>query len=311
MNETEKPTHSTTAPGRRRSRFVRSAEPPAMVLMARDLRLLELVARFRRLTASQIRAVVPFGSMQTASYRLQRLWQHRFLERESWPVVEGSAPAVYRVASRGAGALAARLGGDARDFLSTAGSDDQVFLEHTLALNDVLIAFELAARAAGHRLEWRRPGRPLDRPTDPLNDRQAVPLLPDATLNYLIGERRLQAFLEVDRGTETTARFCRKMRGYLAFWVSGTYGRQTGLRAFRVLVVVPSRKRLASLAVAVETTVKVVAPRLDRMPAACLNMIWFAVQEQLRQDTVLGDPWEAGGKRVQFLPESPSEVRNG
>ncbi|MBM4467673.1 MAG: hypothetical protein FJ014_19320 [Chloroflexi bacterium] len=297
---TREPMASTT-PGSRRSRFVRSPNPPGMVLMPRDLQLLELLARFRRLTSQQIRTLLPFGSIQTASYRLQRLWQHSYVDRDYWPVALGSSPAIYRVARRGARALAAHLGGDAEDYTVTSGTQDQIFLDHTLAVNDVLIAFVVAARRASHQVSWRIPTQPLDRLPDPLESRSTVPILPDATMQYQVDERKLQAFLEVDRGTESTKRFASKVRGYFAYLASGNYQRQSGLRSFRLLVVAPGSKRLDSLVQAVEKAAGETASRLGLVPDTCLTLVWYAVQKDVRPETVLGEIWVVSGRRTSLL----------
>jgi len=289
-----------TAPGKRRSRYKRSADPPGMVLMPRDLEVLGHLVRFHRMTGQQIKEIVPFGSVQTANYRLQKLWQHGYVERNYWPLSLGSSPAVYRLSHRGGAALASAIGGDVARYTRSSATRDQVFLEHALAVSQVLIAFELAARRAGHRLAWQIPADALDRLPDPLEEEKSIPILPDAILLYEVGNLKVRAFLEVDRGTESLRRVASKVRGCLAYLASGNYQRQYGRRTLRLLIVAPSGRRLASLESAVTATVQRTSAHLSGEAVDDLK-IWSALQENMHSDTVLGDVWSANGRKARFL----------
>lgn len=273
-----------------------------MVLMPRDVAVLELIARFRRLLLRQIVTLAGFGSLQTASFRLQRLWQHGYVERDFWHVAVGSAPAVYRIGKRGARALAAHSDSDLVEEGVVKATQDHYFLDHTLAVNDVLIAFEVAASKAGHRAIWSIPTKPLDRLPDPSQASQAVPILPDATILYVARGRKLLAFLEVDRGTESARRVAAKMRGYMAYLASGNYQRQFSLHSFRLLIVTPGEKRQGNLQTAVASTVEETAPRLSLDAASVTGMIWWAVQENVTAAAVLDAVWTTNGSRAPFVP---------
>jgi hypothetical protein len=270
--------------------------------MPRDVDVLTVLGRYRRLTSRQIATLVPFGSKQTAGYRLQRLWQHGYVERDYWHVAVGSPPAVYRLGKQGALALVARLGGDAERLAGASRTRDQFFLDHTLAVNDVLIAFVIAARLAGHQLTWSVPVQALDALPDPLQPATRIPVIPDATLLYEAAGRRMQVFLEVDRGTESTKRFVAKVRGYLAYLASGNYQRQFGLPTFRLLVVAPSSRRCDSLKCAVDGALPAVASRLGLDITGCMGLVWYSLQQYMCPDTVLGTVWLAGDKQESFLP---------
>lgn len=298
--ETTVSTLSKTS-GKRRSRFVRSKTPPGMVLMPRDLELLASLGQFRRLTTRQIKTVVLFGSFQTASYRLNRLWQHGYVDRDFRPVALGGAPAVYRLAPRGIRALTAHRGDLVPDHLSPGASRDPLFLEHTLAVNDSLIALVTAARKVGVVLSWSFPPKSLARLPDPLKDTTELPVMPDAEISYETDGRKRQAFLEVDRGTEPTSRFSGKVRGYLAYLASGDYERRYGLPRFRLLVVVPSVRRRESLAAAVGKSVEDAAPRLGRDPSGFLTQVGYAVASELRPDTASGNVWLCQGRQVSLF----------
>jgi hypothetical protein len=272
-----------------------------MVLMPRDLDLMALLGRFRRLTAQQIRVVVPFGSVQTASYRLQRLWQHAYVERDFWPVAMGGAPAIYRLGPLGQRALVAHRGDDGAPCPMASGNQERLFLEHALAVNDVLIAFMVAARLAGGQLDWSIPAKPLDRLPDPLDPGKKVPILPDAEVTCNTTGRKRHIFLEVDRGTEVSKRFGAKARGYLAYLASGNYEQRYGLRRFRLLVVAPGKKRRDTLERAVRETVMEAAPRLGKGPETLLSYVGYAVSDEIRPDTVFGEIWLCEGRMVSLF----------
>jgi hypothetical protein len=272
-----------------------------MVLMPRDLDLMALLGRFRRLTAEQIRVAVPFGSVQTASYRLQRLWQHAYVERDFWPVAVGGAPAIYRLGPLGQRALAAYRGDNGAAYPMASGNQERLFLEHALAVNDVLIAFVVAARLAGGQLDWSIPAKPLDRLPDPMDPGKKVPILPDAEVTYNTTGRKRHIFLEVDRGTEASKRFGAKARGYLAYLASGNYEQRYGLRRFRLLVVAPSTKRRDTLERAVRETVAEAAPRLGKTPETLLPYVGYAVSDEIRPETVFGEIWLCEGRMVSLF----------
>jgi hypothetical protein len=111
----------------------------------------------------------------------------------------------------------------------------------------------------------------------------------------------MQRYLEVDQGTESCRRFAAKVRAYLAYLISGNFQQSSGLLSFRVLVVVSSKARLASLQSAVSETMARTVPRLRCGPGAG-ELVWFALQESIRADTILGDIWVAEGHPVFFVP---------
>ncbi len=268
--------------------------------MPRDVEVLGHLVRFHRMTGQQIKEIVPFGSVQTANYRLQKLWQHGYVERDYWPVSLGSSPAVYRLSRRGGGALASAIGGDVARYTRSSATRDQVFLEHALAVSQVLIAFEVAARQAGHRLTWQIPVDVLDRLPDPLEEGKRIPILPDAILLYEVGNLKVRAFVEVDCGTESLRRVASKVRGCLAYLASGNYQRRFDRRTLRLLIVAPSSRRLASLESAVNATVQETSARLGGEATDNLK-IWSALQDHMHANAVLGDIWSANGGPTRFL----------
>lgn len=117
-------------------------------------------------------------------------------------------------------------------------------LDHTLAVNDALIACELLSRKVpGIELLGLQTDEQTHRHQTkvPLLDGRQIELVPDGWAHLNVGEEAVAWCLEVDRGTETKARQWKaKIRGYIAF-ASGTpspYERDYGVPYLQVLVVV-------------------------------------------------------------------------
>ena len=145
---------------RRRSRSMRvpEADRPPMELTARDVEILRTVNEFRAVRGDQLHRLF-FTSRSAAQYRLQRLFQHEFLDRHVLPVTTGgpaSSPTVYTLARRGAQILIDQAGLDRRDIHLRSRAFNWRFLNHRLKINEVRVATLLAVQALGFVLEtWR------------------------------------------------------------------------------------------------------------------------------------------------------------
>lgn len=268
----------------RRRRDRRAETPKRMQLTERDIAIVEGVHRFRVLRQDQIQQLY-FGprNKSGAQRRLERLYDHGFLERRFLPVMVGRSPTLYVLDRRGAELLRAERG---YDKLVWYGSSKQLrtdFLEHTLAINDVLVAVTLACRQLGYELEtWHTESQlkaRIDRVTvyTASGRRESVPVVPDSFFTVIAHGRRYPFFLELDRGTMTLARFKIKVQGYTAYYRSGAYQERYGLRSMRVLTVTLGEERLAHLKAATEG-------------AGGREWFWFALLGELRPETVLSAP---------------------
>lgn len=285
----------------RRRRDRRAETPKRMQLTERDIAIVEGVHRFRVLRQDQIQQLY-FGprNKSGAQRRLERLYDHGFLERRFLPVMVGRSPTLYVLDRRGADLLRAARG---YDELVWYGSSKQLktdFLEHTLAINDVLVAVTLACRQLGYELEtWHTESQlkaRIDRVTvhTASGRRESVPVVPDSFFTVIAHGRRYPFFLELDRGTMTLARFKTKVQGYTAYYRSGAYQERYGLRSMRVLTVTLGEERLAHLKAATER----VGGR---------EWFWFALLDELRPETVLGAPvwWVAQREERASLIRPP------
>src|SRR5579864_1853985 len=128
-------------------RFER-AKVAGIKLTPRDLLILRAVHRHRLLRSTHLIALAD-GSRQTTLRRLQLLFHHGYLDRPAAQLdwyAQGSEPLVYALGNRGAAVLAAEgeRGGALR--WETNRNISRQFLRHTLAVAEVMVAFEVACR---------------------------------------------------------------------------------------------------------------------------------------------------------------------
>lgn len=194
-------------------------------------------------------------SIESAKNTLGRLTEAGYLAAIPRPVISTTEPnIVYALDQRGADEIAVRLGFD-REAVLWRKYHNQVgrqYMDHRLAVNDVRIALTVGARNQGSGMrrwlyepvikEWQ-----VDDPDEmwpPLRIRPDAyaHLIPDGT-----SPRSIHAFVEVDMGTESHARFASKIRRYLALKESRLFRVRFGGRSFRVLTVAQSETRAAAL----------------------------------------------------------------
>ena len=232
------PSYSTTdmvqlvmfAHKKRLPRHRRVTNPPRMRLTARDMAVILTVCDYRVLRRDQIQRLL-FPSQNTANYRLQRLFQHGFLERR-WRAVEyGQNPgqAIYVLGKKGVDLLAKSVDVAYRIVIRRGVSHtvQSPFLQYALSVNEVRIAFSLGTRSVGYSIErWMREdelkaaGEYVYSSTTSGIPRQMA-IIPDAYLALHLGDRRAHFLLELDRGTETNGRWTHRVQAYLAYIASG------------------------------------------------------------------------------------------
>lgn len=274
----------------KRKRHVRRESPPEMVLQQRDIDVIEAVYRFRVLSQAQITALL-FGSSATAQYRLEKLYDHHFLERKFLPVSlgEGRSPTLYILDRRGVETLRTERGYDEIKWFGTSKRLSADFLSHSIAVNDVMVLVTLACRRHGFELEQWQGENEVKADYDRVmvqsgaGGRERMPVVPDSFFTILANERRYPFFLELDRGTMTLARFKNKVRAYLAYYKSGAYEKRYGLQSIRMLTIVSTKsqsggvKRLENLKAATEEITKE-------------RWFWFAPLAELTAENILKVP---------------------
>ena len=275
----------STAHPDRRDRTIR--------LTARDKDLILWVYHLRVIRRNQLQRLI-FPSKNTANARLRHLHEHGYLTRRRLPVEhgEGSSQYLYLLASRGAQLVADRLGVDVAEIRWRRSQNhvSSMFLEHTLMVNDLRIAVELASRRHGHHLERWIPEDELKRPPDRVQIEaergrsRRVAVVPDGYFCLSSNQRRAHFFLEADRPTVPNRRWAQKTKAYLAYVRSGAYARRYQTECLRVLTVTTSEKRMGNL---LRSTAQ----------AGGGAIFWFTYCDLLAPETILSAPiWSVPGQ---------------
>ncbi|MCD4653579.1 replication-relaxation family protein [bacterium] len=246
---------------KRRSRYVRDKKnPPRMKITERDVQIVNTISDFRFATVKQV-ALMIHAHAQTTRIRMYLLWQNKFLDRLDLPVFvgNGSPPAVYVVGSQGKRLLTEQLGIDPSTIVKVDSKRNYFFLlNHTLRRNDFRAVLYAACRERDDLefLFWKQDKEVGNSVTieDGRSGHVRVPLVPDGFVGINTPQGRMQAFVEIDRGTIGHKKFLLKQRGYFKWWQEGRYIEKYGERNFRILIVTTNPRRMANL---IKTTMRV------------------------------------------------------
>jgi hypothetical protein len=211
---------------------------PRMVLQERDLRLLRELHAMRIVDREQAALVGRFGSVTRVNARLLALARAGFLRRVAVGTERGGHKYLYALTRSGARVVALPYA----DVPLTPHNviAGQPFLEHQLRLNAVYLRLKhhaIPLSDAGCE-RWQTFTKPLA---------ANLPLVPDAYIELRTANGIVPIFLEIDRGTESLRVWRGKVEQYVSLAVSGTFARMFSQPQFRVLVIVPSDRRLATL----------------------------------------------------------------
>lgn len=272
----------------------RVKKPPPMRLMQRDIEVIKAIHDYRVLKSDQIQELF-FGSQSTASYRLTRLFQHEYLDRNFLPTLGGlaSSPILYALGKRGADILFTHYGLAREDLRRKLGKKElsPMFLEHILQINEFRIAVTLAAKEAGYSMETWLDDAELKSDYDyvtvdtPTGRKAKVSLIPDSYFTLEVPQGRASFFLELDRGTMTLGRFQQKILTYKKYFSSGQYQRRYKTKSLRVLTITVSEKRLQNL-----------KRKADEVDGG--RVFWFTTLDQVRMDLILNTPiWHIAGQK--------------
>jgi len=269
----------TTAPRERRAFFERPKDPRPIRITSRDIALLQNIARFRLVSASQL-ALLDGGSAQNVSRSLLALWENEYVERPEAQVTtrflyEGSRPMIYGLSRKGA-RLLREEGFDVRRRLLDGIDKEQKsgwrFVEHTVSIAGFIVALEVAAKARSG-IEVLDRGEILEDAPKTRRDRQvrleAVisldgamkrnAVVPDALFGLRFENDEESYFmLEIDRGQMPIERhrnlqrtyFAKKMLTYYEANRQKRHVHDLGLGNFRVVTVTTTPQRVKAMVAA-------------------------------------------------------------
>jgi DNA-binding transcriptional ArsR family regulator len=304
----------------RRRFFERPEEPRAMRITARDLALLENVARFRLASTSQL-ASLDGGSAQNVSRALLALWENGYVERPEAQVAsrvlyEGSRPTIYGLTRKGA-ALLRNHGFDVRrrllDGIDKERGAGWRFVEHTVSIAEFMVRLELAVRGRSDVRVLER-GEILEDAPKSNRDRlvrveasirlngalRRNAVVPDALFGLRFdNEEKSYFMLEIDRGEMPVERYANAQRTYFAkkmltYYEANRQRRHVhdlGIENFRVLTVTTGKERI-------ERMVKALEGITDRRGS---NMFLFTDRKTLTAGNPLDLQWVSGRRGILRL----------
>ena len=222
-----------------------------------DEAILQSLLRYRYLSAQQIcRLLYSFpGSLTYAQTTLKRLTDSGYVQRLFVPRFGryGSSPCAYRLARKGINHLRDQgLETPVRYRPSDGRTLSYLFLRHSLDVASVLMLGELLARQCPplvletllHDEDFKRD--PI-RVKDPARGEQLT-VVPDGYWDFRInGSQQVCVALELDRGSEASQAWRRKIRGWVAA-AQGPYQERLQTSSLTVVVVAtPGEKRVLEL----------------------------------------------------------------
>jgi len=278
-------------------RYRKAKNPPPMRLTERDKKVIEWVYLFRFLTRDQIKLLeFENASITACQRRLSLLYHNKYLSAIHKPshAGYGSSKRVYCLSKRGKDVVSFMYDGMDSKNVKWNKKSNQVeiyFLEHTLAVNDVRVAFTISARSLGYKLNWI-PEWDLkalkEKVRDPENPGKTLAVTPDGYF-ILKGEgKEARFFIEADRATETNRRWKDKIRGYVEYVKTGQYYKRYNAESLRVLTITTTQERLENL---LATTKNVKGA----------SFFWFTTKEKiLNNNVIINHIWTKSNKKDLF-----------
>ncbi len=308
----------------RRPRFDR-APVRGIALTPRDLQILRAVYRHRLLRSTHLVALSG-SSRQATLRRLQLLFHHGYLDRPSMQLdwyARGSEPLVYALGNRGAEILES-LDGVRRCGIRWDTKNrnlSRVFLHHSLAVSEVMVAFEVACREregvrfippeevlAGAPEATRRLRLPFRWQVEVRQggNLHRLGVEPDKVFGFHFEggpENRQHAyfFLEADRGTMPVTRkglaqtsFVRKLLAYQETWRQSLHTAHFAIPNFRVLTVTTNRERVRHLVEACQS-----------LSGGGSRLFLFTDRERLGCEDIPAHKWVNGwGEVCRLIPST-------
>lgn len=209
-----------------------------IILQPRDQHFLSTVGRIRLVDREMAQLILKIPSIRNTNKRLLELTRNGLLSRFFIGTVGAGRKAIYTLSPKGAGLAHAEYRGIKRGSGETLVGD--LFVQHQLALN----FFFLALQVRPIPIPAVRVVRWLSFHEPPVKSSK---LVPDAYFEIDTPAGMRCMFLEVDRGTEASRVWQRKIHEYLQLAIAGRFMHTFGQQQFRVLVVTTSLRRLHNI----------------------------------------------------------------
>lgn len=255
-----------------------------IVIQERDRKLLRKVGQHLRVVdREQAKIVGGFGSTTRVNARLLALTRAGLLKRFFLGTTAGGKKALYALSAKGAKLVGLPLRGPQRRNDETLAAD--FYVEHQLTVNEVYCALKRGPLPQG--IVFRR----FESFFGPIME--GLRLIPDGYGELETPSGIMAVFLEIDLGHEHGPVWKEKVAKYLEFALKDTPDAKRFHRPFRVLVILPTERRLQSIQ-------RVVAEKTDKI-------FWFANLEAIRRDGLFASVWRrpTGTERLPLIKETP------
>lgn len=234
----------------------------------RDLAILQALVIARVFDSEQIGVVGRFAAVRRTNRRLLKLVNAGLLRRWFVGTDLRGVKAIYGLSPKGA-----QLIGEGLQVVLPWKPDRVIttssFLAHQQGINEIFLQVQFQPLPAGVSCEqWMNFREPLS---------SSVPLIPDGYVELNHGGTSHRMFFEVDLGTETSKVWKGKVELYLKLALGGEFKRLFQGDRFRVLVVLPSSRRL-------EIVRRTIASRTDKL-------FWLSTQDHVRSEGLLASIW--------------------
>lgn len=238
-----------------------------MVIQERDKHLLRESAVMRVMDREQAKIVCGFRSTTRVNARLLALVRAGLLRRFFLGTNVGGAKALYALSAKGGQLIDMPMRGPQRRNDETLAAD--FFIQHQLTINELYCGLKYTALPPRISFErWDGFFAPIA---------PELKLVPDGYVQLQTPTGIFAAFLEVDLGHERGSVWKKKIENYLSFALSGNPIGKSFHRPFKILVIVPTERRLHSIR-------KVVAKNTNKF-------FRFATLKAIRQEGLFASIW--------------------
>ena len=230
------------------------------------------------------------GSEPMVKRFLKRMYRAGYLDRFPYATLEdGRNPALYILDTKGIDLLE-RLGYEDISGIPSKQISSFLTVPHTLAISDFRIALTQAIEMLGWEIETWIAEHDFNKDYDMVQlpgERRKRAVKPDGFIVVKLPDGRVSAlFLELDRATENTKTFEKKIACYVEYQKSGAFKKRFNFKGFRVLTVVASdgRRRLENL-----------PKKIAKIPDI-QRRYWFTHLDDVLEGNLLIDPiWQIAG----------------
>jgi len=267
-----------------RSRFTPQVTA-GLQLEARDAQLLGDLFLHRAMSRSQIQALY-FSSVGRCNARLRQLFDHGYVTRYYPPAAPFGAQAVYFIGKAALPVVAKQLDMDISAVRSQyRRSETPTYIEHTLAIVDLYIAFrEAIAQHPDVELERWLPEILCRHEYDIRANEQGAwhkeVFKPDAfvRLTHRDNNTYFNYFIEVDLGHTSSQQFMGKLMTHQRYLESGLFNEIFECSNFKTLVVTTTIGRLKNLK--------------SLVAAQNSDLFWLTTFDSVRQEGAIESIWQ-------------------